>query len=149
MILFMLTAFDIPLTGIDYDPVTLLISLLLPMLFPWRQRLPGHPQRADAFAGRADERRPGEGQVNLLERSLKLDRLEFHDQVQIREQLRSLSRLAFLLAGCAIATMLLLYGFTIKSSLDYLEHHQPDRHVPLPVRVHVQKPALRAAAGRR
>ena len=59
-----------------------------------------------------------QARMNLLERSLNLDRLKFKTKFQIREQLRSVSRLAFLLGGCAVATMLMLYGFTIKSSLE-------------------------------
>jgi putative ABC transport system permease protein len=38
---------------------------------------------------------------------------------KLRQQLRSLSRLIFLLLGTVLATMLLLLGFTAKSSLDY------------------------------
>lgn len=114
-----LTSFDIPLTGIDYNPFLLLVSLLLPILFLGcssyfviRKELKRSP--VELMKG---ER--GKNQVNFLERALKLDRLNFATKFQIREQLRSLSRLVFLLAGTIAATMLLLYGFTIKSSLDY------------------------------
>ena len=118
MVLFMLTAFDIPLDRIDFNPLAMLVSVLLPVVFLGvsgylviRRELRHSP--VELMKGDRDEAR-----VNLLERSLKLDRLKFRTKFQIREQLRSLSRLAFLLAGVAIATMLLLYGFTIKSSLD-------------------------------
>jgi putative ABC transport system permease protein len=56
--------------------------------------------------------------VNFLERVLKLEKLKFPTKFKIREQLRSLSRLAFLLFGVALATMLLLWGFTLKSGFD-------------------------------
>lgn len=119
MLLFMLTSFDIPLTGIDYNPFLLLVSLLLPILFLGcssyfviQKELKRSP--VELMKG---ER--GKNQVNFLESGLKLDRLNFVTKFQIREQLRSLSRLVFLLAGTIAATMLLLYGFTIKSSLDY------------------------------
>lgn len=120
MLLFMLTAFTVPLTAIYFDPVMLLISLLLPMLF---LGVSSYLVIQKALTHSPIELMRGENeksQVNFLERALKLDRLDFATKFKIREQLRSLSRLAFLLAGCAIATMLLLYGFTIKSSLDYL-----------------------------
>jgi len=118
MVLFMLTAFDIPLTAIDYNPGALLVSVLLPVLFlglsgylSIRKELKHSP--VELMKGDRDQAR-----VNVLERSLRLDRFRFKTKFQLREQLRSLSRLAFLLGGVAIATMLLLYGFTIKSSLD-------------------------------
>ncbi len=119
MVLFMLTAFDIPLDRINFTPLVMLVSVLLPVVFLGisgylviRKELRHSP--VELMKGDQDQAR-----VNLLERSLKLDRFSFKTKFQIREQLRSLSRLAFLLAGVAIATMLLLYGFTIKSSLDY------------------------------
>jgi putative ABC transport system permease protein len=58
--------------------------------------------------------------VNLLERALQLERFRFTTKFQIREQVRSLSRTAFLLFGVIVATMLLLYGLTLQSSLDYM-----------------------------
>ena len=118
MLLFMITAFTLPLTGIDFNPILILVSLLLPILFLGcsiyfviRKELKHSP--VELMKGDKEK-----NQVNFLERALKLDRLNFATKFKIREQLRSLSRLAFLLAGCAVATMLLLYGFTIKSSLD-------------------------------
>ena len=100
MLLFLLTAFSMPLTGINFDPVILFISLLLPMLF-----LGGSSYLVMQKALRHSpvELMRGENeksQVNFLERALKLDRLDFATKFKIREQLRSLSRLAFLLAGC-------------------------------------------------
>ena len=113
-------AFSMPLTGIDLSPVLVITSLALPVLFlgcgGWlaiRKELKHSP--AELMKGSKEQ-----GKENLLERVLKLERLRFATKFKIREQLRSLSRLAFLLIGCAMATMLLLYGFTIKSSLDYL-----------------------------
>lgn len=58
--------------------------------------------------------------VNFLERILKLEKLKFAAKFKIREQLRSMSRLVFLLAGISVATMLLQWGFVLKSSFDYL-----------------------------
>ncbi|MEZ4835186.1 MAG: FtsX-like permease family protein [Caldilineaceae bacterium] len=57
---------------------------------------------------------------NVIERALRLDRFNFTTKFQIREQVRSLSRTGFLLFGVVVATMLLLYGLTLQSSLDYM-----------------------------
>jgi putative ABC transport system permease protein len=58
--------------------------------------------------------------VNFLERHLRLGHLKFAAKFQIREQIRSLSRSFFLLLGVVLATMLMLYGLTMKSSVDYM-----------------------------
>ncbi|HEX7715368.1 MAG TPA: ABC transporter permease [Bacillota bacterium] len=120
MLLFMLGYFDIPLTGIDYSPLVMIISLLLPVLFlglsGWLvigQELSHSP--VELMKGDKEKSR-----VNFLEHLLKLEKLKFAAKFKIREQLRSLSRLALLLAGCAAATLLLLYGFFLKSGMDYL-----------------------------
>lgn len=116
---FMTTTFSMPLTGIDFDPLVILASPLLPMLFlstsgffVIQKELRHSPM--ELMRGKEESNK-----INFLERALKLEKLHFPAKFRIREQLRSLSRLAFLLVGCAVATMLLLYGFTIKSSLDY------------------------------
>jgi putative ABC transport system permease protein len=56
--------------------------------------------------------------VNFLERALRLDRFGFTTRFQLREQVRSLPRLVFLILGVAVASMTLLYGFTWKHSMD-------------------------------
>ena len=60
------------------------------------------------------------GKTNFVERTLKLDRFGFNTKFQIREQVRSLSRTGFLLFGVIVATIFLLYGLTLQSSLDYM-----------------------------
>ncbi|MBW7883926.1 MAG: ABC transporter permease [Caldilineaceae bacterium] len=118
MVAFMFTAFIVPLTTIEYSPVRMLISVLLPVLFLggsgyfviWRE-LRHAP--VELMRGKAEQNK-----VNFLERALKLDRLNFATKFRIREQLRSLSRLAFLLVGIIVATMLLLWGFALKSGFD-------------------------------
>lgn len=116
----LINAFTMPLTGIDFNPVIIIASLLLPILFIGcsgylviRKELKHSP--VELMKGDQEKNK-----VNFLERMLKLEKLKFASKFKIREQLRSLSRLAFLLLGCAVATMFLLYGFTIKSSVDYL-----------------------------
>lgn len=110
---------EIPLTGIDYSPAVIILSLLLPVLFLGlsgflviHKELKHSP--AELMKGDREKSR-----VNFLERRFKLDRLSFSLKFKLREQLRSLSRLALLLAGCAAATLLLLFGFFLKSGMDY------------------------------
>ncbi|PYI55544.1 ABC transporter permease [Paenibacillus flagellatus] len=118
-LLVMLDSFDIPLTGIDYNPLVIILSLLLPVAllgssgwFVIRKQLERPP--VELMKGDRDK-----SKVHGLERMFKLDSLKFAAKFQIREQLRSLSRLTLLLAGVAAATLLLLFGFFLKSGMDY------------------------------
>ncbi|MDO0822720.1 ABC transporter permease [Desulfosporosinus nitroreducens] len=120
MVSFMFTAFNMPLTGIEYNPISMIISLLLPIIllgcssyYVIRKELKHSP--VELMKGKKEKNK-----VNFLERVLKLEKLKFPKRFKIREQLRSLSRLAFLLFGVAVATMLLLWGFTLKSGFDDL-----------------------------
>ena len=111
--------FDIPMTGISYSPAVIILSLLLPVLFLGlsgflvvRKELKQSP--AELMKGNQEK-----SKVNFLERRFRLEKLKFAMKFKIREQLRSLSRLALLLVGCAVATLLLLFGFFLKSGMDY------------------------------
>lgn len=55
--------------------------------------------------------------VNFIERRLNLKKFSFKTKFAIREQLRSLPRLIFLLVGVIIATMFVMYGFIADSSM--------------------------------
>ncbi|APM39087.1 ABC transporter permease [Clostridium kluyveri] len=119
-LLFLLGYFDIPLTRINYNPVVIITSLLLPVLFLGlsgflviHKELKYSP--AELMKGNRKK-----SKVNFLERRFHLEKLKFTLKFKIREQLRSLSRLALLLGGCVVATLLLLYGFFLKSGMDYL-----------------------------
>jgi putative ABC transport system permease protein len=119
MLFIYLGLFDIPLTRINYSPIIIIISLLLPVLFlglsGWliiRKELKHSP--AELMKGDCEKSR-----VNFLERRFKLEKLKFAMKFKIREQLRSLPRLTLLLTGCAAATLLLLFGFFLKSGMDY------------------------------
>ncbi|SNS87616.1 putative ABC transport system permease protein [Anaerovirgula multivorans] len=118
MVSFMFDAYIIPLTGIQYNPINIIIGLILPILFlvcgsyfVIRKELKHSP--VDLMKGKKDKNK-----VNFLESGLKLEKLKFPTRFKIKGQLRSLSRLAFLLFGVAGATMLLLWGFTLKSGFD-------------------------------
>lgn len=113
------TQFEIPNTGIDYNPAVILLGLLLPAVFlglsGWivvRKQLKHSP--VELMKG--DQEKSG---INFLERRFQLEKLKFALKFKIREQFRSLSRLVLLLTGCAVATLLLLFGFFLKSGMDY------------------------------
>lgn len=59
-----------------------------------------------------------QAKVSGLERSLKLERLSFNTKFQLREQVRSIPRLLFLLFGVTCASFLMLIGFTINHSMN-------------------------------
>ena len=117
---FFTSFFNIPLIRIGISPARMVAGLLLPVLFlgcsSWfaiRKELKHSP--AELMRGKAEKNK-----VNFLERAFRMQKLKFPMKFRIREQLRSLSRLIFLLSGIAVATMLLLWGFALKSGFDYM-----------------------------
>lgn len=120
MLKYMVSFFNIPLSSMSFNPVIIVVSLLLPVIL---LGLSGSLVLNKALKFSPVELMRGireKSRVNFIERVLKLDNVKFKTKFKIREQLRSLSRLSFLLAGVVLATMLLLLGFTAKSSIDYI-----------------------------
>ena len=120
MLEFMLNYIHMPLTGIHLSPVLMVLSLLLPVIlltgissFVIGRELRHSP--VELMRGKKEKNK-----VNFLERVLNLERFRFSTKFKIREQLRSLSRIGFLLVGIAVATMLVLWGFTLRSGMDTL-----------------------------
>jgi putative ABC transport system permease protein len=114
------TFFNIPVGTLSYNISYLVISVLLPIFFlivcsyfVINKSLKSSP--IDLMRGGKEKT-----SVGFIERKLNLDRLSFHTKFKIREQLRSLPRLTFLLLGIVMASMLLLLGFAAKSSMDSL-----------------------------
>ena len=119
MLDFMLSYFSLPANNVQFDALILAVSVILPLLFLAASGylvLHKELKRSPVELMRGAKKR---SRVNFLERKLTLDKLKFPAKFKIRGQLRSLSRLLFLFIGVAFATMLLLLGFTAKSSLDY------------------------------
>lgn len=120
MLNFMLSVFPMPVDAYQTNYAFLAIGLLLPVIVLCLvsyvviiRLLRVSP--ADLMKGsRVSEK------TNFIERALKLDRFSFNTKFQIREQVRSLSRTGFLLFGVIVATILLLYGLTMQSSLNYM-----------------------------
>lgn len=120
MLKFMLTYFNMPMGKLEFSPVYVVISILLPLVF---LSLSGYLVVRRALRKSPLELMRGTGEetkVGFLERNIRLDRFTFPVKFKIREQLRSIARSTFLLFGVVLATMLLLLGFTSKSSLDNL-----------------------------
>lgn len=117
---FMLTAFPMPVQKTILNPWLVVFAAALPIVIlcgvTWC--IIGRTLKtAPAVLMKGGE---AKSKVNFLERSLRLDRFGFNTKFKIREQVRSLSRTFFLLFGVVAATMLMLYGLTMKSSVDYM-----------------------------
>ncbi|MFA0814683.1 MAG: ABC transporter permease [Anaerofustis sp.] len=112
--------FNIPLGKTNFDWTVLAISIALPIVFlcvsGWfvlRGELRHAP--VELMKGNRES-----AKVNVLERIIKPDKFKFKTKFIVREQFRSISRTVFLLFGTLMASMLLLFGFAAKSSLDFL-----------------------------
>lgn len=120
MLNFMVSYFNMPVGSVTFNISYIIISILLPVIFlitccyfVINKSLKISP--VQLMKGGNEK-----SKVGFIEKSLKLDKLKFDTKFKIREQLRSTARSLFLLIGVITATMLLLMGFTSKSSIDYL-----------------------------
>ena len=114
----MLTSYVVPDTGVAFSPFNLALALLLPLAFIGLASffsIRGVLKKSAAELMKGDEQK---AKVNFLERVLRLDRFRFTTKFQIREQVRSIPRLLFLLLGVSAASMVLLYGFTFNYSME-------------------------------
>jgi len=116
----MLAFYILPDKGITFSPLNLALAVLMPVAFVGlssflviRKIL----RKTAVELMKGDEQK---AQVNSLERALRLDRFTFNTKFQIREQVRSIPRLLFLVLGVSAASMILLYGFTFNYSMDVL-----------------------------
>lgn len=115
-----ITYFSIPAMKIKYSFVDLLIGIFMPALFlsissyfvVW-SILKKSP--ADLMKGSEKK-----AKVNALERAFKLERFKFSTKFRLREQIRSISRLLFLILGITSASVLMLFGLTIMNSYNYV-----------------------------
>lgn len=120
MLSFMVSFFNMPVDRINFGIQYIIISILLPVLvlsaagyLVVQKALKSSPLQL-MRGGNTNEK------VGFIERRIKLDRFKFPTKFKIREQLRSIARSSFLLLGIIMATMLLMMGFAVKSSLDSL-----------------------------
>jgi len=120
MINVMVAYFNMPVGIVNFNIKYLVISVLLPVVFLCAA---GYLVVNKALKSSPLELMRGgkeNNKVNFLEKNLKLNELKFSTKFKIREQLRSIPRSTFLLLGVVLATILLLFGFAAKSSLDSL-----------------------------
>lgn len=112
--------YNVPVIGIELSVLNVLIGILTPVLFLGLSSylvIRSELKKSPAELMKGDEQKT---KVNALERAFKLERLKFSTKFKLREQLRSISRLLFLLLGVTSASMLMLFGFTIMSSFDHV-----------------------------
>jgi putative ABC transport system permease protein len=114
----MLVYYILPAKGITFSPLNLALAVLMPVAFIGlssflviRKIL----KKTAVELMKGDEQK---AKVNSLEHALRLDRFKFNTKFQIREQVRSIPRLLFLVLGVSAASMILLYGFTFNYSMD-------------------------------
>ncbi len=118
-----LASYILPNTGVAFSPFNLALALLLPLALIGLASffsLRGVLEKSAAELMKGDEQK---ARVNGVERVLRLERYRFTTKFQIREQVRSIPRLLFLVLGVSAASMVLLYGFTFNSSMDLAMQH--------------------------
>jgi putative ABC transport system permease protein len=112
--------YNLPVLAIKFHILYLFMSLFLPLIFflPLTyfliQRVLKIPPIILMKGGELKTK------VNRIERLFKLKNFRFNTKFQIREILRNLPRVVFLIVGVLFATLLLLLGFVTKDSMDYL-----------------------------
>lgn len=119
MVEYMATSYYvIPYDGVIIAPQDILIGILMPVLFLGaasflviRREL--RKSAAELMKGDREA-----AKINFLERHIRLERFPFRIKFQLREQLRSIPRLLFLLLGVTAASIMMLFGFTINHSMN-------------------------------
>ncbi len=112
--------YNLPVLEVKPHELYLLTSLLLPLIlfipltYYLVQRVLKIPPVSLIKGG---ERKV---KVSRLERVFKLKKLPFRRKFVIREIMRNLPRAVFLIIGVLFATLLLLFGFLTKNSMEYL-----------------------------
>jgi putative ABC transport system permease protein len=109
-------SYIMPITDITHSLWSVLVSILMPVTalglssYLVIRSVLKRPA-AELMKGGKDK-----SKVGLLERVFKLERFKFGTKFKLREQLRSISRLLFLLLGVTSASALMLFGFMLASS---------------------------------
>ncbi|GHO93776.1 ABC transporter permease [Reticulibacter mediterranei] len=114
----MLVSYILPNTGVAFSPLNLALALLLPLAFIGLASffsIHGVLKKNAVELMKGDEQK---ARVNFIERMLRLERYRFNTKFQIREQVRSIPRLLFLVLGVSAASMVLLYGLTFNYSME-------------------------------
>lgn len=123
-----LSFFQLPFTKVIYNPILMVVGifvctgiLTLGSLISLNKLF----KNSAATLLRAEDKVK---KLNFIENKLKLDRFNFKTKFAIRWQLRSISRMLFLLVGVIIATMFVMYGFIADSSMTAMVN-PPDSNI--------------------
>ncbi|BCB02619.1 ABC transporter permease [Bacillus sp. KH172YL63] len=114
------TYYNLPVLEVKPHLVFLLTSLLLPLILfmPLTYYLVHRVLKISPVSlMKGGERKV---KVGRLERIFKLKRMAFQRKFVIREIIRNLPRVLFLTIGVMFASVLLLFGFATKNSMEYL-----------------------------
>ncbi len=114
----MVSYYNVPTNGIALSPLNAVTGVLMPVIFLGLAGFLVIHRELKKTAGelmKGDEKKT---KVNILERSFRLERFKFSTKFKLREQLRSIPRLLFLLLGVTGASVLMLFGFTINHSMN-------------------------------
>lgn len=115
-----LTFFPLPVEKISYSPIYFILGIVLCMVFSIIGSYLSINKVLKLSPVSLMKNENKRQKLNIIERNLTLNNLKFKNKFAIREQLRSISRLAFLVLGVSIATVFLMYGFIAKCSMDYM-----------------------------
>jgi len=114
--------YNMPTILIDIKPMIIVISVILPFLFliPSTLIVVARALRITPL----ELIRGGKNKIKIgfLERIIHLDHFSFKRKFQLRELLRNISRDFITILGVVLATVLLLFGFVLNDSLNYLVH---------------------------
>jgi putative ABC transport system permease protein len=110
--------FNLPIFKITYEYQYPLFSILLPFLFLIPATLLIVNKSLNLSPLQLLKNGKAKNHVGFLEKHLKLAHFSFKARFKLREILRNLPRVAFLLFGVVVASSLVLMGFTMKSSMD-------------------------------
>jgi putative ABC transport system permease protein len=111
--------FPIPVEKLSYSPIYFILGIVLCVLFTVIGSYISINKILKASPVSLMKNEFKTKKVNIIERKINLKRFKFKTKFAIREQLRSIPRLAFLVMGVSIATIFLMYGFIAKCSMDY------------------------------
>lgn len=114
-----LTFFPIPVEKLSYSPMYFILGIFLCVLFTVVGSYISINKILKASPVSLMKNEFKTKKVNIIERKINLKGFKFKTKFAIREQLRSIPRLAFLVIGVSIATIFLMYGFIAKCSMDY------------------------------
>lgn len=125
----MLIYYILPDKGITFSLLNLALAVMIPVAFIGlssfliiRKIL----RKTAVELMKGDEQK---AKVNFIEGALRLDRFKFNTKLRIREQVRSIPRLLFLVFGVSAASMILLFGFTFNYSMDVVNSRALERYV--------------------